>query len=187
MGTVFRNAIVGVVLLVIGWAIYNAYILGGAVGGVLLFKFGAEGVLFFYIVAVVFSVIAATWAKAWWAMIPAGFAASYAVVVAADNLIPHQSFPAPPGSLSLGVFTWVAFAGFAATFGAMWLWRRSRPTDWAKYPAVGLLALSIATLILGARFQEVWLQTTLLVTGATIGLALVTRKRLPAGQPSQLA
>lgn len=187
MGTGTRNAVFGALLILIGWALYRSNILGGVVEGVLPFRFAAGGALFFYIIAVIFSVIAATWAKAWWAMMPAGIAASYAVVAAAEGLIPHQSFPAPPGTITWGVFSWVLFAGFAATFGAMWLWRRSRPTDWAKYPAAGLLALSIVTLILGARFQELWPQTILLVTGATVVVALVTRKRLPAGSPARPA
>jgi hypothetical protein len=70
----------------------------------------------------------------------------------------------------------------AATFGYLWSLRKTQPTEWAKYPAVGLLALSILALLLGSRVQEIFPTTVMVVTGAVLLLALFTRKKLPTGQ-----
>jgi hypothetical protein len=120
--------------------------------------------------------------KNWWAIIPAGVFASLGSVVVLVNLIPREDYPRLPNTLSWGVYTWVLFLGFSATFGVLWLLHKSQPTGWAIYPAIGLLALAMATFILGSHFQEVWLVTMLSVAVGTLILALLTRKRLPASQ-----
>jgi len=32
----------------------------------------------------------------------------------------------------------------AATFGCVWLLRKTQPTDWTKYPEAGFLAVAVA-------------------------------------------
>ena len=60
-----------------------------------------------------------------------------------------------------GYYTWALFLGLAATFGTLWLLRKTLTTSWAIYPAVGFLAIAVLFIIEGARFSEYWLATTL--------------------------
>jgi hypothetical protein len=146
-----------------------------------------QGLAFFLLVALCFIAVASRSQKNWWAIIPGGIFASLGLAVVVEILIPHEEYPTPPNTITWGVYIWVLFLGLAATFGALWLLRKAQPTDWAKYPAAGLLALAVLALILGSRFQEVWQVTMLLVFGATLMLALFGRKRLPASQrPARL-
>ena len=85
-------------------------------------------------------------------------------------------------SLSWDVYIWVLFLGLAATFGVLWLLRKTQPTEWAKYPAAGLLAIAALSIIEGAHFAEFWPATMLLVTGAMFLLAIFQRKNLTVGQ-----
>lgn len=71
----------------------------------------------------------------------------------------------------------------AATFGILCLLRKILPTSWAMYPSVGFLTIAVLFIIEGARFSEYWLETMLLVFGVTLLLAVLTGKRLAAGQP----
>lgn len=123
------------------------------------------------------------WSKhGWWALIPAGTFASLAACVLVEILIPHQEYPALPNSLSWDAYSWVLFLGLAATFGAVWLRHQTEPTNWAKYPAAGLLGLTVLTLLLREHFQEVWLATVALVAGATLLLAALI-ERGPGAAP----
>jgi hypothetical protein len=120
--------------------------------------------------------------KGWWAIIPGGLIVSIGLVSVLETLIPHEDYPVLQNTLEWGVFTWVLMLGWAATFGYLWSLRKTQPTEWAKYPAVGLLALAILALLLGSRFQEIFLTTVMVVTGAVLLLALFTRKKLTMGQ-----
>jgi len=142
----------------------------------------AQGAAFLFLCALIFTGFVLWSQKNWWAILPAGVFASLGLVVVLVSLIPREDYPRLPNTLSWGVYTWVLFLGFAATFGVLWLLRKSQPTGWAIYPAIGLLTLAVATFILGSHFQEVWLVTMLIVTVGTLILAMLTRKRLPASQ-----
>jgi len=141
-----------------------------------------QGAGFLFLCALGFTGLVLWKQKNWWAIIPAGVFASLGLVVVLVGLVPREDYPSLPNTLSWGVYTWVLFLGFSATFAVLWLLRKSQPTGWAVYPAIGLLALSVSIFILGSHFQEVWLVTMLSVTVGTLILALLTRKRLPASQ-----
>ncbi len=124
------------------------------------------------------------WAKNnWWAVIPGGAFASFGLVAIMETLIPHADYPALPYTWSFGVYIWVLFLGFAATFGILWLLRKNQPTGWARYPAAGMLGIAVLAFILGSRFQEMWPAAVMIVTGSMLLVTLFTRKKLAAGQP----
>jgi hypothetical protein len=92
--------------------------------------------------------------KSWWALIPAGVLTSIAVMIALPVLVPgeHQNE-------HIGLYTGVMLLGSAITFGILWLRRKTEPTDWAKYPAAGLLVLSILAFIQGDAWNTLSDQT----------------------------
>jgi len=140
----------------------------------------ATGLSFMLLLAATFLFFAILSKKNWWAVIPGGLFASLGLVIVLETLIP-QEYPRVQGMLTWGYYSWALFLGLAATFGILWLLRKSLPTRWAFYPAVGFLAIAVLSIIEGARFSEYWLATMLFVIGATLLLALLTRKRTTAG------
>jgi hypothetical protein len=120
--------------------------------------------------------------KSWWAIIPAGVFTTIGLVSLLDVLIPHQEYARLPNTMSWGVYTWVLFLGFAATFGVPWLRHKTEHTDWAKYPALGFLALAVLFLVLGERFQEFWLASVMFVVGGLFLLAILDKKVLTINQ-----
>ena len=140
------------------------------------------GPVFLFLLAATFIIVVILSKKNWWAMIPGGIFFSIGLVVVLDTLIPHEEYPRIHGMLIWGFYTWVLFLGLATTFGILWLLRKNLPTSWAIYPAVGFLAMAVLFIVEGARFSEYWLETMLLVFGLTLLLAVLTGKRLAAGQ-----
>jgi hypothetical protein len=107
-----------------------------------------------FMLALPFFVVYFVSKKSWWALIPAGVLTSIAVMIALPVLVPgeHQNE-------QIGLYTGVMLLGFAITFGILWLRRKNQPTDWAKYPAAGLLVLSILAFILGDAWNTLSDQT----------------------------
>ena len=140
------------------------------------------GLGFMLLMAATFFFFAMLAKKNWWAIIPAGLFASIGLVIALEILVPHEEYPQIQGRLTIAVFIWVLFLGLAATFGALWLTRKTLPTNWTKYPALGFFAMAVLSNIEGARFAEYWLETTLVVFGVTLLLAVLTAQRPAAGQ-----
>jgi len=140
-----------------------------------------SGASFFLLLAITFIITYFLTKRSWWALIPAGISASFGLVVMAEILIPHTEYSALPNTLEFGFFTWLLLLGLAATFGAVWLHRKTEATDWAKYPAVGLCVMAVLSFIEGAYFDRYWLVTGTLVTGVMFLLAILTRKNLAAG------
>jgi hypothetical protein len=136
------------------------------------------GVMFLF--ALPFFVVYFWSKKNWWAFIPAGAFAIFGLVTVLEILIPHKEFASLPNTLSWDVYSWVLFLGFAATFGVLWLRRKTQPTDWTKYPALGFLAIAILSFILGERFQEFWLAAVMLVIGGMFLMA-TSIKKIPMG------
>jgi len=167
------------------WAIIPAGIFAtiglGIALDILIPESEATGPVFMFLFAATFTAFAILSKNHWWAIFPAGFFASLGLVVALDILVPHEAYPAPPGTLTWGFYTWVLFLGLAATFGVLWLLRKILPTSWAIYPAAGFLAIAVLFIIEGAHYSEYWLETMLLVFGVMLLLAVLTRKRPAAG------
>jgi hypothetical protein len=84
-----------------------------------------------------------------------------------------------------GVYTWVLFLGFAATFGVPWYLRKEQPSSWMKYPAVGFLALAILNFVLAEKFQDYWLAVIMLVIAGLFLLAFLDKKLTVASQRSR--
>ena len=142
----------------------------------------ATGLIFMFLLAATFIAFASLSKKNWWAIILGGIFASIGLVAALDILVPHEAYPPLKGMLSWGFYTWVLFLGLAATFGSLWLLRKTLPTRWAIYPAAGFFAMAVLFIVEGAHFQEYWLVTMLLVIGGTLLLAVSGRKRIATGQ-----
>lgn len=137
------------------------------------------GVMFIF--ALPFFIIFALSKKNWWAFIPAGILASFGILSVIEILVPHAEYGGIPNLMSWDVFISVLFLGFAVTFGIPWLRRKTQPTSWTKYPAIGFLALAILSFVLREHFQELWLTSVLLVTAGTLLLASLNNK-VPAGR-----
>jgi hypothetical protein len=120
--------------------------------------------------------------KNWWAFIPAGAFASIGLVALLDIVVPHADYTTPPFAIEWGVYTWVLFFGFTATFGIPWLRRKDQPSSWTKYPAVGFLALAILNLVLAEKFQQYWLAVIMFVIAGLFLLAILDKKMAIAGQ-----
>jgi hypothetical protein len=140
------------------------------------------GPVFLFLFAATFIIVVILSKKNWWAMIPGGIFFSIGLVVVLENFIPHEEYPLLPNTPHMGVYTWVLILGLAATFGALWLLRKTQSTNWAKYPAAGLLAIAILAFLLGSRFQEIWPASVILGIGVTFLLTVFTRNKLPAGR-----
>lgn len=157
------------------WALIPAVILG-ILGTITLLTTLTSGDLTGAVVMFLFALpffVVYFWSKDnWWALIPAGILASIGLVILVTLLLPNQE-----DSLA-GVLNAVPYLGFGITFGVLWLRRKTQPTDWAKYPAVGLLAAAVLALILGNRFQDFWPAIILLAVGVI--LLLSTLKKKPA-------
>jgi len=104
----------------------------------------------------------------WWALIPAGIVASTGLAVLLTGSLDLEASNAAS-------INGIIFLGAAATFGVLWLRRASAPTDWAKYPALGLLALALVVFLFGAGWQFFW--PVALVTAGLIMLYFGLRKR----------
>jgi hypothetical protein len=141
-----------------------------------------SGPVMMFLFAATFIAVVILSKKNWWSIIPAGFFASVGLVVLLEILIPQEDYPRLSHTLHLGVYTWVLILGLAATFGVLWLLRKTRSTNWAKYPAAGLLVIAVLAFILGSRFQEVWPATVMLGIGVMFLLTFFTRKKLPPVQ-----
>ena len=86
--------------------------------------------------------------KNWWALIPAGVMASIGLAI----LLFGGGETEQQGALLTGLM----FLGWGATFAGLWLRRASQPTDWAKYPAIGLGATALVAFAAGAGANFLW-------------------------------
>ncbi len=111
------------------WALIPAGVLA-IVGTIPLLELFLVGQAFDFLVlaliAIPFYVVFFMNRQNWWALIPAGVFTSIvlALLVEAITGMPFQAG--------------ILLAGFALTFGVLWLLRREQSTDWAKFPALGL-------------------------------------------------
>ena len=110
------------------------------------------------------------WKEAWWALIPAGIFVSIAVVVLLGMLVPENQ------PVFQGILTGVLLLGFGLTFGILWLLRGTRPTAWARYPAIGLLVAAVLAFIFGGNSNLFW-AIAILAAGAALVVYSLFRKR----------
>ena len=127
------------------WALIPAAALGiiGVIPAVTtFFRPEAAGSLVLLGIAVPFLVVAIWQPRNWWAVIPFGVLASIAAAIILGAVLTE---PARGVIVSA-----VIFAGWALTFLALWLRRKTEATDWAKYPAGGLAGLALLSALLGS-------------------------------------
>ena len=114
------------------------------------------------------------WQENWWALIPAGVFASIGLVVILGMSIPQNSF-------INGILNGVLLLGLGLTFGGLWLLRGTRPTAWARYPAIGLFIAAVVAFISGGNSALFW-AAVLLAAGIALVAYSFLRNR-PGSQP----
>jgi hypothetical protein len=115
--------------------------------------------------------------KNWWTLIPSGIFASIGLVALLDYLFPYNAYILI-GGYQIGVYRGVLFLGWAVTFGILWLSRTSQPTDWAKYPAIGLLVTSMLAILMGKNFENFLPAVILLVIGVVLVFAQFFKRKV---------
>jgi len=128
------------------------------------------GVVVMALFSAAFFLVYFRWNEQWWALIPAGIFASIAVVVFLGILLPEDR------PFVQGVLTGTLLLGFGLTFGALWLLRGSRPTAWARYPAIGLLVAAVLAFIFGSNSNLFW-AIALLAAGAVLVIYSLLQKK----------
>ena len=158
--------IVGVVLGFIGiFPLLDLFVQGDLSGPVVMALFALAFFIIFFVSK-----------KQWWALIPSGVFASIGVVALLDILLPNQDY-FQVGKYQFGVYTSVLLLGFAITFGILWLLRASQPTNWAKYPAIGLLVASILAFLMGKNFNDIFPAVALLIIGVVMIIGAVLKRK----------
>jgi hypothetical protein len=115
------------------------------------------------------------WSEHWWALIPAGVFASIGVVVLLGMFVPQNQ------PIFEGLMNAVLLLGLGLTFGALWLLRGTRPTAWARYPAIGLFIAALVAGFSGGNSNLFW-AVALLVGGVVLVVYSYMRKS-PKSQP----
>ncbi len=134
------------------------------------------GPVIMFLFAVFFLAIYFISRKLWWSIIPAGVFSSIGVVALLETLLPEHEYFMVEG-LQFGGYTGVLLLGFALTFGVLWLLRSSQPTAWAKYPAIGLLILSLLAFLLWRTASDLVLAVFLLAVGAVMVFSSILKRR----------
>ena len=119
-------------------------LLAGVVGGDWM------GVAIMLLFSAPFFFVYFRWNENWWALIPAGIFVSIAVVVFLGILLPKNQ------PVFQGILTGALLLGFGLTFGALWKMRETRPTAWARYPAIGLLIAAVLAFVFGGNSNLFW-------------------------------
>ena len=149
------------------WALITALVMAfiGTIPLVEFFTSGdIQGFIIMFLFSLPFLVTYIASKKNWWALIPAGAFISIGLVVLLDSLRPIHEYISI-GEYQFGsTYTGLMFLGFSATFWTLWLLRRSHPTVWAKYPAIGFLILALV----GTGFDDFLPAVVLLVIGIVI-------------------
>jgi hypothetical protein len=150
------------------WALIPAGVL--AVIGIIpllssLFSGGLMAVAIMGLFAMAFLVVF-FWSRAnWWALIPAGTFISIGVMIwlITSEIVNDNQVSS------------VIFGGLGITFAVLWLMKSTFPTNWAKYPAVGLLMSAILAFFTGEQFRLFW-PIVLIVVGLVIIAGYLFRK-----------
>ncbi len=132
------------------------------------------GLVTMFLFAIPFFVVYFWTKNNWWALIPAGVFTSIGLVV----LLDYANIPISRGVGFNPVGTALLLCGFGLTFGALWLRRAAQPTEWAKYPALGLFAASALALLVGENLYLFW-PVVLIAAGVIILLFGFFRRSVP--------
>jgi hypothetical protein len=134
------------------WALIPGFVLG-MVGLVVLLsnQVGGEwiGTLVMFAIALPFFAVYLYSRKQWWALIPAGILATIGLIVPFASQI-------EPDNTSARLVGVVLFLGMAAPFAFLWWRQKEYLTDWARYPAVGLILFALLTLVFGNQVETMW-------------------------------
>ena len=117
-----------------------------------------------------FFIVYFRWQENWWALIPAGVFASIGVVVVLGMLVPQNQ------PIFEGLLSGVLLLGFGLTFGGLWLLRGTRPTAWARYPAIGLLIAAVVAGFSGGNPSLFWAAALLAAGIALVAYSLLRKK-----------
>ena len=134
------------------WALIPGTIMAGMGLIVLLATQGSGeviGTIVLLIVAAPFVAIFFLTKGQWWALIPAGILTTVAVIIPLAAVAGEDGFA---GQL-IGA---VLFLGCAVPFAWLWWRRDAYETNWARYPAVGLVAAAAVILVLGTVIENSW-------------------------------
>jgi hypothetical protein len=132
------------------------------------------GLVVMFLFAIPFFVVY-FWSKNnWWALIPAGVFTNIGLMMLLE--FTPVSISREGGFNPVG--TALLLGGFGFTFGTLWLRRASQPTDWAKYPALGLFAAAVMAFLMGENIQFFW-PVILIAGGVIILLVGLLRRATP--------
>lgn len=165
------------------WALIPAAIIA-FFGIIPLLSFLIEGevlsALLMFLMALPFFVVFFRWKDQWWAFLPAGIFSTLGIVAFLEMLVLGNQ---PEYE---GILTGVLLLGLGLTFAFLWLQCNTRPTEWALYPAIGLLTAAVLAFILGKNFQSYWAVVLLAVGILLIVASLLPRKKQPPKTPADL-
>lgn len=141
------------------WILFPTAVFAGIAGVITLdtlniFHSDLGGAFFLAALALPFWIIFIREKSHWWAAIPGGVMSTLACVVAIEEFS-RGDVTAP-----------VLFGGMGLTFGLLWFNRKNSPTDWAKWPAMGLIGFGLFVSV-AEYFDQLW-PLVLIVVGAWI-------------------
>lgn len=134
------------------WALIPASILA-VIGFIplmtIVFEGDTMGSMVLLVIALPFFVVYFMSGKSWWALIPAGILASIGLSVYLMNAVENQA-------QKESMISTVTYIGWGITFGILWLRRKSQPTGWTVYPAVGFLIAGVLAFFTKSDFSQYW-------------------------------
>jgi hypothetical protein len=134
------------------WGLIPGLILSG-MGVVILLvnQAGSDYIasLILFVIALPFLLVFLWSRDNWWGLIPAGILTSIGTALLLFGRM-------QTGLRQAALLNAVILAGWALTFGILWLLRGSRPTGWARYPALALGVGAIIAVVFGASFRNLW-------------------------------
>lgn len=145
------------------WALIPAGVVGAIALiplSVLLVRDDYIPVFIMALISVPFLVVYLLNRKHWWALIPAGVMGSIGLSLL---LVGGSDMDGRTGPIFAGIM----FAGWAATFGLLWLLREAHNTRWALIPAAALALVGLISFMAAPALRFVW-PAALILIGAIV-------------------